>query len=160
MGGRGRRHSAEQRAKVLKMIDETIEAGARQHKACEVVGITPRTLQNWRKRPGQGDLRQGPRQAPAHKMSPQERLAVLLELNKPEHSSLCPGQLVARLADEGRYLVSESSMYRILRQERLLAHRASSAPPQKYRPSYPKRHAEALRRHPRRWSGPCRSWER
>ncbi|MBM4290806.1 MAG: hypothetical protein FJ138_04690 [Deltaproteobacteria bacterium] len=39
------------------MIDETIEAGARQHKACEVVGITPRTLQNWRKRPGQGDQR-------------------------------------------------------------------------------------------------------
>ena len=112
------------------MIDEAIEAGARQHKACEVVGITPRTLQNWRKRPGQGDQRQGPRQAPAHKISPQERVAVLLELNKPEHSSLCPGQLVARLADEGRYLVSESSMYRILRQERLLAHRASSAPPQ------------------------------
>ena len=107
-----------------------IEAGARQHKACEVVGITPQTLQNWRKRPGQGDQRQGPRQAPAHKISPQERVAVLLELNKPEHSSLCPGQLVARLADEGRYLVSESSMYRILRQERLLAHRASSAPPQ------------------------------
>ena len=54
----------------------------------------------------------------------------LAELNKPEHAALCPNQLVAKLADEGRYIISESSMYRILRQEKLLKHRRPSTVPQ------------------------------
>ena len=54
----------------------------------------------------------------------------MAELNDPKHVDLSPKQLVAKLADEGRYLVSESSMYRILREERMLKHRLSSAPPQ------------------------------
>lgn len=112
------------------MIDEAITDGVRQHKACKVVGISVRTIQNWRKRPGQGDLRRGPKKPPAHKITTQERAEILSELNRSEHSDLCPGQLVAKLADEGRYLVSESSMYRILREEKLLHHRRSSAPPQ------------------------------
>lgn len=112
------------------MIDEAMNSGARQSKACELIGISPRTLQNWRKRPGQGDLRRGPKQPPQHKINTEERAEILAELNAPENSSLCPGQLVARLADEGRYLVSESSMYRILREEKLLKHRQPSAPPQ------------------------------
>jgi transposase InsO family protein len=112
------------------MINEAVSAGARQSKACEVINITPRTLQNWRKRPNQGDLRRGPKHPPPHKISTEERAAVLAELNAPENSSLCPGQIVARIADEGRYLVSESSMYRILRKEKLLKHREPSAPPQ------------------------------
>jgi putative transposase len=112
------------------MINEAIAAGARQHKACEVVGLSVRTIQNWRKRPGQGDLRKGPKRPPTHKITSEERAAVLSELNKPEHADLCPGQLVAKLADEGRYLVSESSMYRILREEKMLKHRRPSAPPQ------------------------------
>ena len=112
------------------MIDEAVQAGARQHKACEVVGISPRTLQNWRKRPGEGDLRRGPKRPPTHKITAQEREDVLAELNDPKHVDLSPKQLVAKLADEGRYLVSESSMYRILREEKMLRHRLPSAPPQ------------------------------
>ena len=54
----------------------------------------------------------------------------LAELNKPEHAALYPNQLVAKLADEGRYIISESSMYRILRQEKLLKHRRPSTVPQ------------------------------
>ena len=55
------------------MIDEAIQAGARQHKACGVIEISPRTLQNWRKKPGEGDLRRGPKHPPAHKITAQEQ---------------------------------------------------------------------------------------
>ena len=112
------------------MIDEAVSAGARQFKACEVLGLSVRTIQNWRKRPGQGDLRRGPKRPPAHKITAKERAMALAELNKPEHAALYPGQLVAKLADEGRYIISESSMYRIMREEKLLKHRRPSSVPQ------------------------------
>jgi putative transposase len=108
------------------MIDEAVSAGARQFKACEVLGLSVRTIQNWRKCPGQGDLRRGPKRPPAHKITVEERAMALAELNKPEHAALCPSQLVAKLADEGRYIISESSMYRIMREEKLLKHRRLS----------------------------------
>jgi len=44
-------------------------------------------------------------------------------------------QIVPRLADQGKYLCSESSMYRILRRERLLKHRFRSAPPKRLKTS-------------------------
>ena len=112
------------------MIDEVVSAGVRQFKACEVLRLSVRTIQNWRKRPGQGDLRRGPKSAPAHKLTDKARAIALAELNKPENAALCPGQLVAKLADEGKYLMSESSMYRMMRQEKLLKHRRPSAIPQ------------------------------
>jgi len=47
--GRGRLTSSSDRIKVIEVIDEAIASGARQFKACEVVGISERTLQRWRK---------------------------------------------------------------------------------------------------------------
>ncbi len=35
----------------MKLIDETVQEGARKHKACEILGITLRTLQRWRHQP-------------------------------------------------------------------------------------------------------------
>lgn len=45
-----------------------------------------------------------------------------------------PWQIVPTLADRGIYIASEASFYRILRQEKLLAHRLSSNPPRHERP--------------------------
>jgi len=55
-------------------------------------------------------------------------------VNSVSYRDLPPNQIVPRLADEGRYLGSESTIYRILRQERLLTHRARSRPPSHRRP--------------------------
>src|SRR5664280_3216392 len=44
---------------------------------------------------------------------------------------LPPSQIVPRLADQGSYLASESTFYRILREEKQLAHRRSERPAQK-----------------------------
>jgi transposase-like protein len=43
---------------VIEAIDTAVRAGARQTRACEIVGITPRTLQNWH-RGGTEDKRKG-----------------------------------------------------------------------------------------------------
>jgi putative transposase len=44
-----------------------------------------------------------------------ERAQVLAVCHEPAYASLPPGQIVPRRADEGRYLASESSFYRLLR---------------------------------------------
>lgn len=59
-------------------------------------------------------------------------------MNSPEYRDLSPKQIVPKLADQGTYLASESSFYRILRDERLLEHRQPSRPPRQL--SRPKEH--------------------
>lgn len=54
------------------------------------------------------------RPEPANKMSTEERHAILEIVNRPEYASLPPHQIVPRLADQGVYVASESTMYRVL----------------------------------------------
>ena len=91
-------------------------------------------MQRW-KRQGVGqDRRAGPKSTPANKLSPAERRQALEVVNAPEHRDLSPKQIVPRLADQGRFLASESTIYRILREEGLLNHRSPSRPPSGHRP--------------------------
>ena len=50
-----------------------------------------------------------------NKLSPTEVNAVLEVCNTPEMAHLPPSQIVPRLADQGVYLASEASFYRILK---------------------------------------------
>lgn len=114
---------------ILDLVAEAVRTGARREKACEVVGVDLRTIERWSKPGAEEDRRRGPRTQPANKLSPAERAEVVEVVNAPEHRDLSPKQIVPRLADEGRYLASESTLYRILREEGLLAHRERSRPP-------------------------------
>jgi putative transposase len=49
-------------------------------------------------------------------------------VNSPEYRNLPPKQIVPRLADNGHYYASESTVYRILRDEGQLTHRGRSKP--------------------------------
>lgn len=114
---------------ILDLVLEAVGAGARLERACEVVGVAARTLQRWA-RPGAGeDAREGPRRAPGNKLGEAERRKIVATANAPEHKDLSPKQIVPRLADQGVYLASESTFYRVLRAEGLLAHRERSRPP-------------------------------
>jgi len=120
---------------ILALIDEARRAGARLKAACEALGLTARTLQRWRLLGGGEDRRQGPKKAPSNKLSAMERQRILETLNSPQYCDLSPHQIVPLLADEGQYLASESTMYRLLREAHLLAHRQPSRPPtQRSRP--------------------------
>ncbi len=123
--------SHEERKQVIVLVNESVAAGARQAKACEVLGLSERTLQRWRTsdsvRCDQRSLRQ---YQPSHKLTAIERAEVLAIANSDEFGHLPPSQIVPRLADQGCYVASESTFYRILRDEKQLTHRLSERPPQ------------------------------
>ena len=113
---------------IVGWIDEACAAGARLRLACKEVGIHPTTIQRWRKRPG-GDLRHGPKTTPANKLSNRQRRELLEVANSAEFRNLSPKQIVPKLADKDRYIASESTFYRVLREEKQLAHRGRAKPP-------------------------------
>ena len=81
----------EERQQVIVLLNESVAAGARQAKACEVLGLSKRTLQRWRTsdsvRCDQRSLRQ---YQPSHKLTAIERAAVLAIANSDEFGHLPP----------------------------------------------------------------------
>jgi putative transposase len=100
---------------ILAALHEARMAGARVHAACQVIGVSARTIQRWTRHPDADDRRCGPRHRPGNALSAGEETQVLALLTSPAYGHLSPKQLVPRLADEGRYLASESTMYRLRR---------------------------------------------
>ena len=98
------------------------------HKACKILGLTPRTVQRWRNPDPLEDKRKESSKTPGNKISELERQTVLDLINSQEYRDMNPHQIVADLADQGRYLVSESTMYRIMKAEDQDTHRLSSQP--------------------------------
>lgn len=125
-------NSLPQRAAVGALVAEAVLGGARLAPACAVLGFSERTLQRWQREaediPDGRTLRH---EAPAHKLSVLERAALLAVANSAEFGHLPPSQIVPRLADQQRYVGSESTFYRVLRQENQLAHRRTERMPQK-----------------------------
>jgi transposase InsO family protein len=123
---------------VTACIDEACAAGARMTEACRVVAISARTLQRWREAgelKADGRQQAGQQRAPANKLSEDERRQILAIANAPEFAHLPPSQIVPILADRGRYLASESSFYRVLREANQLAHRGKTKAPRHHRPA-------------------------
>ena len=121
----------EERKQVIVLLNESITQGARQAQACEVLGLSERTLQRWQT--GETvhcDRRPLRDYQPPHKLTEIERAKVLAVANSDEFGHLPPSQIVPRLADQGSYLASESTFYRILQAENQLAHRRSERPAQ------------------------------
>ena len=99
----------------ITLIDEAVECGARQSKACEVLGLTCRTLRRWRSAESLEDGRKGAQRQPCqYALTANEKQDILAVCNSSEYQSLPPSQIVPRLADKGVYLGSESTFYRVL----------------------------------------------
>lgn len=114
----------------ITLIHEAVDAGARRHKACAVLGISCRTLRRWHAAQDLADQRQRPTQRDyAHALTPEEKAQILTVCNSPEHQSLPPSQIVPKLADEGIYIASESSFYRVLKAQGQLNRRGRAQPP-------------------------------
>ncbi len=114
----------------MSLVEEAVRAGARQEAAAGILGLKARTLQRWRRQSVDGgeDRRRGPLTEPANKLSPTEREVVLETANSPPYRDLSPKQIVPRLADEGTYMGSESTFYRLLRAAKQMAHRQRAKP--------------------------------
>jgi putative transposase len=97
------------------MIEQTVEEltpviGTRP--ACRALGAAPATIYRRRRPPAPRPRR--PRAIPARALSESERAAVLAELHSERFVDSAPAQVWATLLDEGRYLASERTMYRLL----------------------------------------------
>jgi putative transposase len=118
----------------VTLISECCETGSSQKNACSILGISERTLQRWILIPGQEDRRQGPTSTSAHALTEEERRRIVEISSSQEFQDKSPHQIVPKLADQGEYIASESSFYRVLKAHDLLAHRGRSKPRNAGRP--------------------------
>ena len=113
---------------IVGWIDNAVAAGARQAEACNIIDLSIKTLQRWRKSSHKADKRLTPIHTPNNKLSQAERDVILKLVHQPEYASLPPQKIVATLADKGIYVASESTLYRLLREHNQQHHREKSQP--------------------------------
>jgi putative transposase len=97
------------------MIEQTVNdltmiIGTRP--ACRALGASPATIYRRRRPPAPRPVR--PRAPSPRALSQPEREAVLAELHSERFVDSAPAAVWATLLDEGRYLASERTMYRLL----------------------------------------------
>jgi transposase InsO family protein len=109
------------RSQAVTLIDEAVLNGAAKYKACAELGITIRTYQRWIaagfiKSDGRPD---SVRPIPKNKLTLAGRKRLVYKMNSEAYKSLPASQMVPALTDEGIYLASESTCYRVLHEEKL-----------------------------------------
>jgi putative transposase len=116
---------------ILSAVEEGLAQGAGLDAVCKRIGVSVRTVQRWKQPETTEDRRCGPRTSPANKLTDAERKRILAVANSEEFRELSPKQIVPRLADQGTYVASESSFYRVLRAAEQMAHRGRAKTPTK-----------------------------
>lgn len=132
--------SASDRENAVMLIEEAVSSGAGLKAACSEIGIDERTYYRWIKLNKEAgsydDLRpKTDRPAPANKLNGEERQLILDTVNKPEYASMPPCEIVPHLADQGIYIASESTFYRVLKEEKMLNHRGRADAPSRNHPT-------------------------
>ncbi len=118
--------SASDRRNVIELIEEAVRSGARKTKACRVLHISSRTFHRWQRNREDGRPH-AQRPNPANKLRPEEQEKILEVVNSPKYKSQPPSQIVPDLADNGVYLGSESTIYRVMKAHDLHHHRGTLA---------------------------------
>ncbi len=119
---------SDERVEIMTLIEEARNSGARQSTACKIMGLSPKTLQRWSQSQSHQDGRVDARQSPPNKLTELEYQRIIKVANQPEYADLSPGKIVPKLADNGVYIASESTFYRILSAEKQLKHRQKAKP--------------------------------
>lgn len=131
---------------ILELIDKAMSGGARLQKAAAIAGLSARSVIRWRQTGVVDDRRIGPKVAPANKLSENERAKIVNVANSASFRDMSPKQIVPNLADQGIYIGSESSFYRVLKEQKMINHRQQSKPATHHRPN-----AHVA-------TGPCQVW--
>lgn len=137
MGGRkGRLISLEDRCKAIDLLKQAISDGARMHKACAELDITLRTFERWQQPDGtvKADQRLFTENIPSNKLTEVERRKIISIATSKEYRDLPPHQIVPKMADQNEYVASESTFYRILKEEKLAMHRGRAKPKTRKKP--------------------------
>lgn len=135
MGGpRGKLVNLDSRNQAIELVKEARTNGARKKAACDLLGIHLRTLERWEKDRAR-DQRKGAKRKVSNKLTGSEREKILQVVNSPEDRDLSPAKIVPHLASKGVYIASESSIYRLLRENKQLAHRGRAKPKKHSKPT-------------------------
>ena len=92
--------------------------------AAVIAGVPRATATRTVRTPAEDPL---PAPAPANKLSAAERAHILATVNSTDFIDLPPVQIYARLLDEGIYLCSISTFYRVLEENRQVKERRRQA---------------------------------
>ncbi len=117
-----------ERTEMIELIEQARASGARQSQACQAMGISAKTFQRWVTPAHHQDGRLFAKHEPKNKLTELERQRIIKVANEPDYADLPPSKIVPKLADEGRYIASESTFYRVLKAEKQLQHRQKSKP--------------------------------
>lgn len=129
-------NSTEVKMVVRDAVVEARTSGLSIKRISEVTGISMRTLQRWSQEL-KDDRRKGSRRQVHHKLTEEERCEIIRVVNLPEYRGLTPAEIVAILAENGHYIGSERTIYRVLKEERMLTHRGPGrGPVARNRPSH------------------------
>lgn len=96
--------------------------------ACALLDISRRTLQRWGTE-GLGDRRKGAVKRIPRQLSAEERETLYRTATEQRFQDMTPAEIVPTLLDEGIYLASERTLYRLLKARAALAPRQESRPP-------------------------------
>jgi putative transposase len=113
---------------VLDFIAEAKAAKVSERITCMLIGISTKTIQNWR-RHGLRDRRKGSERVVQYRLSDVERQKCYDIATSKRFMDLTPEQIVAILAQEKTYIASASTFYRVLRDHQALEHRRESKKP-------------------------------
>jgi len=121
----------------MELLREGLRQGARVKAIAELIGLCTRTLRRlgiaFEAHGFSQDRRKGSVRVVGHRFSEEERQQVLTVVNDSRFADLTHAQIVAILAEERVYVGSESTIYRIMRQEGLLNHRGRTRQPREPR---------------------------
>jgi putative transposase len=88
------------RVEIIAMVAEVVGGGARESRACAIVGMSLRTLQRWKLTDTRPDGRTTRVQEPRHALTIEERKHILAVVNSAEFGQLPPSQNHAGLDDK------------------------------------------------------------
>ena len=97
---------------MIEVHFEPLEAVTTTKAACDLLGASRATRYRRRRSPVAGPPAVRP--TPPNALSEAERQHILSVLRSPTYCDLAPAQVWARLLDDGIYLCSVSTMYRLL----------------------------------------------
>ncbi|WP_152569104.1 IS3 family transposase [Pseudoalteromonas sp. ND6B] len=136
---RGRLTTLAERHELIKLITNAQDSGARKEKACELLGLTARTVQRWIEADNMTDKRTSTIKRPPNRLTELERQRIINTVNSTEYGHLPASKIVPKLLDNGIWIASESSFYRVMKAHNLLTHR------EKVKPAKPMKKPRALK---------------
>ena len=115
-----------ERKRLISEIDEAVAGGARQAAACKAINLLPRTLSRWRLNQ-RGDKRKITIKNPPNKLTDAEQNEIIQICCSPEYRDMSPNEIVPKMAENGLYIASEASFYRILKKNQLVSQKSQKS---------------------------------